>query len=72
LYDKLSRNFWPSLLPADGQFGLIALRFILAGGAAVALAYLSRRYFEEPFLRLKDRFARPERTEPLVKAIGLD
>ena len=31
-----------------------------AGSAAVGLAYLSRRYFEEAFLRLKDRFTRDD------------
>jgi peptidoglycan/LPS O-acetylase OafA/YrhL len=31
-------------------------RMICAGLAAIALAYLSRKYFEEPFLRLKDRW----------------
>jgi len=30
-------------------------RMLIAGTAAVVVAYLSRRYFEEPFLRLKDR-----------------
>jgi peptidoglycan/LPS O-acetylase OafA/YrhL len=31
-------------------------RMVIAGAAAVGIAYLSRRYFEEPFLRLKDRW----------------
>jgi peptidoglycan/LPS O-acetylase OafA/YrhL len=30
-------------------------RFAIAGTVAIAAAYLSRRYFEEPFLRLKGR-----------------
>jgi peptidoglycan/LPS O-acetylase OafA/YrhL len=30
-------------------------RVVVAGAAAILIAYLSRRYFEEPFLRLKDR-----------------
>jgi peptidoglycan/LPS O-acetylase OafA/YrhL len=30
-------------------------RMLIAGAAAVVVAYLSRRFFEEPFLRLKDR-----------------
>jgi len=31
--------------------------YMICGGlAAIALAYLSRKYFEEPFLRLKDRW----------------
>jgi peptidoglycan/LPS O-acetylase OafA/YrhL len=35
-------------------------RMVIAGTAAIVVAYLSRRYFEEPFLRLKDRL--PGRT----------
>jgi hypothetical protein len=32
------------------------LRFSIAGSFTVAIAYLSRWYFEEPFLRMKGRF----------------
>jgi len=39
----------------DGHFGLVVLRFFVAGGIAVALAYLSRRYFEETFLQMKGK-----------------
>jgi len=28
---------------------------VVAGGLAIGVAYLSRRYFEEKFLQLKDR-----------------
>jgi len=55
LYDKLGRRFWPVLLPADNQFGLVVLRFVCAGGVAVGMAYLSRRYFENKFLALKTK-----------------
>ena len=34
------------------------LRALLAGGTAVLVSYLSRKYFEGPFLRLKDMFPR--------------
>jgi len=34
----------------------MVLLFVIAAGIAVAIAYLSRWYFEEPFLRLKHRF----------------
>jgi peptidoglycan/LPS O-acetylase OafA/YrhL len=60
IYDKILRYYWPQLLPADGHFELVVIRFLVAGGAAVGLAYLSRRYFEEAFLRMKDRFTRDE------------
>jgi len=66
MYDKLCRIFWPSLQPTSDHFGLIVLRFFLAGGAAIGLAYLSRKYFEERFLRLKDRFAGAKNAELLL------
>ena len=56
IYDRVSRKFWPPLLPSDGHFLLVVFRFLIAGGLAVGFAYLSRRYFEEAFLKLKDRF----------------
>jgi peptidoglycan/LPS O-acetylase OafA/YrhL len=34
-------------------------RMVIAGTASVIAAYLSRRYFEEPFLRLKNRMSKP-------------
>jgi peptidoglycan/LPS O-acetylase OafA/YrhL len=55
-YDDVVKKFWPGAYPPGGQLGLITLRFVCVGGAATALAYLSRRFFEEPFLHLKDRF----------------
>jgi peptidoglycan/LPS O-acetylase OafA/YrhL len=61
LYDKLSQLLWPQLRPCDGQFGLIVLRFLCASCISVGLAYLSRKFFEERFLRLKDRSATNQR-----------
>ena len=55
-YDDLVKKHWPGAYPPAGRFGLIAFRFVCVGGVATALAYLSRRFFEEPFLHLKDRF----------------
>lgn len=66
MYDKVLRNYAPQLLPADGHFALVVLRFLVAGSFAVGLAYLSRRYFEEAFLRLKDRFNRDAVPRPDV------
>ncbi|MFZ0817191.1 MAG: acyltransferase [Candidatus Sulfotelmatobacter sp.] len=54
VYDWTCRRYFPQLVPLTGHFGLVFLRFALAAGGAVAAAYLSRRYFEERFLRLKD------------------
>jgi peptidoglycan/LPS O-acetylase OafA/YrhL len=56
MYDKACRRFAPSLLPTDGHFSIVLARFAVAGCTAILIAYLSRRFFEEPFLRLKDRW----------------
>lgn len=56
-YDQLALRFWPSGTVLSGHFGKVVLRFICAGIVSIALATLSRRFFEEYFLRLKDKFA---------------
>jgi peptidoglycan/LPS O-acetylase OafA/YrhL len=61
IYDKLVQLCWPQLQPQDGQFALIVLRFVCAAGFSVGLAYLSRRFFEERFLSLKDRLMAKQR-----------
>jgi len=49
--------FRPSLYAEiPSSFGLMALRFVLSVGLAVGCAFLSRKYFEEWFLGLKDRW----------------
>ncbi|MGO9166640.1 MAG: acyltransferase family protein [Candidatus Sulfotelmatobacter sp.] len=57
VYDKVTLRFWPWLQPSVGHFDLIVLRFAVGGAVAVGLAYLSRKYFEEWFLQLKERIA---------------
>jgi peptidoglycan/LPS O-acetylase OafA/YrhL len=61
IYDQLAHLFWPQLEPRDGRFGLIVLRFACVFAVSVGLAYLSRRFFEERFLRLQQHFAPGER-----------
>jgi|HubBroStandDraft_5_1064220.scaffolds.fasta_scaffold16138_3 peptidoglycan/LPS O-acetylase OafA/YrhL len=58
MYDRICLRYWPWLVPLNNHFELVVLKFALGGGFAVAAAYLSRKYFEEPFLRIKDRMAR--------------
>ena len=53
LYDRVIGSLCPSLLPFDGRFGLIALRFVCAASVSAGIAYASRRFFEERFLRLR-------------------
>jgi peptidoglycan/LPS O-acetylase OafA/YrhL len=56
LEDYLVSRFFPSLSAGGGGFGGMVLLFCIAAGFTVAIAYLSRCYFEEPFLRMKGRF----------------
>jgi peptidoglycan/LPS O-acetylase OafA/YrhL len=55
-YDQLAGRFWPSLVVSNGHFRRIVFQFVCAGSVSVAVATLSRRYFEERFLSLKDKF----------------
>lgn len=50
--DRLSR------ISVHPSFFLLCLRFLIAGGFSVAIAYASRRWLEEPFLRMKDRLSK--------------
>lgn len=57
LYGRIAYMFWPWLQPPVGHFDLIVLRFVVVGAASIGLSYLSRKYYEEWFLRLKERAA---------------
>jgi len=57
----LVRYFPNTFLMIPSHFGLLCMRFLVAAALASGIAYLSRRYFEEPFLRLKDRWTAPKR-----------
>jgi peptidoglycan/LPS O-acetylase OafA/YrhL len=68
LYDKVTGRFWPWLQPSVGHFGLIVLRFAVVSAVAVGLSYLSREYYEEWFLRRKERIA-PQPAGTPVKVV---
>jgi len=69
VYDRVTRMSWPRLQPSAEHFSLIVLRFAVVSAAAVGLSYVSRRYYEEWFLRLKDRVApQPAETVKVVVA----
>jgi peptidoglycan/LPS O-acetylase OafA/YrhL len=57
LYDTAIAKLWPLLQPSVEHFNLIVLRFLVVSFIAIGVSYLSRRYYEEWFLRLKDRIA---------------
>jgi peptidoglycan/LPS O-acetylase OafA/YrhL len=56
MYDRICRRYWPELIPSNGHFSLVVLRFAIGSGCAIGLAVISRKFFEERFLRLKDSF----------------
>ena len=55
-YDAVVSEYWPWAYPLAGRMRLMLLRFICAAGLATMAAFLSRKYFEGPFLRLKNRW----------------
>jgi peptidoglycan/LPS O-acetylase OafA/YrhL len=55
-YDAIVSKLWPSAHPALGKMALLSVRFICAAGLASMAAFFSRKYFEGPFLRLKNRW----------------
>lgn len=57
LYDKFCQCFAPGMIPRNDHFELVVIRFLISGGLALLAAFLSRRYFEDRFLRLKDRLS---------------
>ena len=64
-------RFFPgfySQLPTRLEF--LFLRFLFSMGLAVGFAFLSRKYFEEWFLKLKDRWTPPGR-KPSPDSIGI-
>jgi peptidoglycan/LPS O-acetylase OafA/YrhL len=55
LFEWLVKNNYIHKLQIDPFLGL-TIRFVVVGAAAVLFSYLSRRFLEEPFLRLKGRW----------------
>jgi len=56
MYSRLAPKILPVSLSQAKSFPGLWLKFTIAGTVAIGISYLSRRYFEEPFLRLKDKF----------------
>lgn len=52
MYDRIVAERW-SYIQRPGDMGHLLLRMLVVGALSVILAYLSRKYFEERFLRLK-------------------
>lgn len=56
IVDRCTEIFLPQLPPVTGHFFWLCVRFGVSCGLTILLCYFSRWYFEEPFLRLKERF----------------
>jgi peptidoglycan/LPS O-acetylase OafA/YrhL len=56
-YDAVVTKYWPRAHLIGGSMEHLLPRFICAAGLASISAFLSRRYFEEPFLRLKNQWS---------------
>jgi peptidoglycan/LPS O-acetylase OafA/YrhL len=54
-FDALVAHEKFSFLASFGPFEYVWFRFLVGSSLAIAASYLSRWYFEEPFLRLKSR-----------------
>ncbi len=54
IVDRCLKVFRPQLPPITGHFSWMSARFCVAIGATIVVSYISRWYFEERFLRLKD------------------
>jgi peptidoglycan/LPS O-acetylase OafA/YrhL len=64
LYDRV----WAQWFAANYKtsFSLLCLRFVAVLGCASALAAISKRWFEDPFLRLKSKFASKNEPHPVL------
>jgi peptidoglycan/LPS O-acetylase OafA/YrhL len=69
LEDYFVGRWFPSLSSPNGHFSEMVLLFAIATCVIVAVASFSRWYFEEPFLRMKERFeGRHTRSDSAPKA----
>ncbi|HXM99034.1 MAG TPA: acyltransferase [Candidatus Dormibacteraeota bacterium] len=69
VFETYSRvMYWlaPHFISRLSPWQEVWLRFIIAGGAAVGISYLSRRYFEQFFLDFKKRYT-PRTAETLIR-----
>jgi peptidoglycan/LPS O-acetylase OafA/YrhL len=58
---RFSPAYYPQVLTSMGP---MFMRFLVSMGIAVGAAFLSRKYFEERFLKLKDRWTAPTSAMP--------
>lgn len=56
-YDAIVRRYAVGYVASLGSWQGLWVRFVVAGTLSVFVAWLSRRYFENPILSLKDKYA---------------
>ena len=56
VFDHTTARYWKHQITIS-LFQWVVLRLIITGGIAILIAFLSRKYFEEKFLRMKDRLS---------------
>lgn len=54
-YDRILKFVWPQHSSSTGGFPVETVRFLICAGIATGIAFVSRRHFEEFFLRMKTR-----------------
>jgi peptidoglycan/LPS O-acetylase OafA/YrhL len=56
-YDRILAEVHPRMTPENATFQIMWIRFAVVVAISIAVAGLSRKYFEERFLSMKDRLA---------------
>ena len=70
-YDAVVYRLSSQVHVTSGTFSALCIRFVVATCGAVAVAHISREYYENFFLTLKDRFTpSPEMNDSKAKAIA--
>ncbi len=69
-YEYLLHRFGISVVSYFGPSGAVFVRGVVMIGVSFAIALLSRKYLEQPFLSLKDRFTEADAIKPRVPAVS--
>jgi peptidoglycan/LPS O-acetylase OafA/YrhL len=72
IVDHFLLQTFPALPRVEGHFKMMLLHFVLGMCLAVSVAYFSRRFFEERFLRLKEHFDRREQSAPILQFLPVE
>ena len=70
-YEYLLKRWGISMASYVGASGAVVVRGIFMLGASFAIALLSRKYLEQPFLSLKDRFTEADALQPQVQPVAV-